>query len=317
MTIVDVSGKQDQRSGRLVVLVVIMLAIILFVAYSAVNDQSFKKIAVETEGRVYYERDRSMDTEDGDYYKIYAEYTVDGKKYYEYVGDKISKVNLVDKDGTPKTIYYNPNNPRECKIDIDSSIASGVIIAVVAVIMLGAYLYIVTLKKKGVNVEANADDVRETQQKAEEYVTEKLEPAIKGIQNARSIYSKIIKGIFVLVSIGVIVSGISTVKSEKSFNENSKEVSATVSKIEIVEDRDSDNHRIQREYAVVDYNVDGQKYEERIQTSGYKKGDTLKIYYDSTNPKNISLTNKQNFLGFFLVGFGIIFLIFTIFIKIK
>ena len=317
MTIVDVSGKQDQRGGRLVVLVVIMLAIILFVAYSAVNDQSFKKIAVETEGRVYYERDRSRDTEDGDYYKTYAEYTVDGKKYYEYVGDKISKVNLVDKDGTPKTIYYNPNNPRECKIDIDSSIASGVIIAVVAVIMLGTYLYIVTLKKKGVNVEANADDVRETQQKAEEYVTEKLEPAIKGIQNARSIYSKIIKGIFVLVSIGVIVSGISTVKSEKSFNENSKEVSATVSKIEIVEDRDSDNHRIQREYAVVNYVVNDEKYEERIQVSGYKKGDTLKIYYDSTNPKNISLTNKQNSLGFFLIGFGIVFLIFTIFIKVK
>ena len=317
MTIVDVSGKQDQRSGRLVVLVVIMLAIILFVAYSAVNDQSFKKIAVETEGRVYYERDRSMDTEDGDYYKTYAEYTVDGKKYYEYVGDKISKVNLVDKDGTPKTIYYNPNNPRECKIDIDSSIASGVIIAVVAVIMLGVYLYIVTLKKKGVNVEANADDVRETQQKAEEFVEQKIEPAIKGIQNARSIYSKIIKGIFVLVSIGVIVSGISTVKSEKSFNENSKEVSATVSKTEIVEDRDSDNHRIQREYAVVNYVVNDEKYEERIQVSGYKKGDTLKIYYDSTNPKNISLTNKQNFLGFFLIGFGIIFLLAAIFIKIK
>ena len=91
----------------------------------------------------------------------------------------------------------------------------------------------------------------------------------------------------------------------------------TVSKIEIVEDRDSDNHRIQREYAVVNYVVNDEKYEERIQTSGYKKGDTLKIYYDSTNPKNISLTNKQNFLGFFLVGFGIIFLIFTIFIKIK
>ena len=151
MAIEDISNKQNNgRGDRIIVLVVLTVMAVMLGAITINKNQSFKKSAMKTEGYLSYGIVKGVH---GDYYDIYAIYTVDGKQYSERVGSAPLSDDLAYEERIPKTIYYNPDNPKECRIDIDSSVSNGMIIIGTIVMICILYLYTAMLKRRSMNVD--------------------------------------------------------------------------------------------------------------------------------------------------------------------
>lgn len=122
------------------------------------------------------------------------------------------------------------------------------------------------------------------------------------------------KIISLLIGIACIVIGIviliSFFKAQKT---QTGETTATIIRVDSEVETDTDGFDTRYYYPVIEYTVDGQKYETRLPDSGstnstdYKEGETVVISYNPNNPKEISKKgSKGGLLGgifFIVVGF--------------
>ena len=108
------------KKGAVLIFVVIMLVGVTLIAAGVMNvirNKEYTKYYVETKG-VLSGTDIYSSDYDGTTYSLIYEYVVDGEKYY------ISTdygTGIIPKEGTTKTIRYNPDNPNEAEIAGDAS----------------------------------------------------------------------------------------------------------------------------------------------------------------------------------------------------
>ncbi len=105
----------NNKKGAAQIFVVIMLIGATLIAagvMSTIRNKEYTKYYVETKG-VFSGTDIYSSDYDGTTYSLQYEYVVDGEKYYiatDY------GTGIIPKDGTVKTIRYNPDNPSEAVI---------------------------------------------------------------------------------------------------------------------------------------------------------------------------------------------------------
>ena len=108
------------KRGSTAMFIIVMLIGALLIAggiISTIKDKEYTKNYVETKG-VFCGRDIYSSDYDGTTYSLEYEYVVDGKTYY------ISTdygTGIIPKEGTTKTIRYNPDNPNEAEISGNTS----------------------------------------------------------------------------------------------------------------------------------------------------------------------------------------------------
>ena len=89
-------------------------------------------------------------------------------------------------------------------------------------------------------------------------------------------------------------------------NQDYIEVESTVSNVELYQDEyiDTDGNRVEATYDVsVKYNVDGKEYEAVLSgLSKHKIGDKIKIYYNPSNPSQITQTKSLIFPLLMIAG---------------
>ena len=132
-----------------------------------------------------------------------------------------------------------------------------------------------------------------------------------------------IKRIIVLLAgIACIVIGAFCLSSHfKAQKTQTAETVATIIRIDSEVETDSDGFDTRQYYPVIQYNVNGQRYEIRLPDSGttnsteYKEGDTATIKYNPNNPNEISKKDSKGGLlaGIFFIVFGVITLVASIF----
>lgn len=117
----------------------------------------------------------------------------------------------------------------------------------------------------------------------------------------------------VCVVIGIIILA-SYFKAQKT---QTSEATATIIRIDSELETDSDGFETRYYYPVVEYTVNGKKYETRLPDSGttnsttYKEGQTVSIKYNPDNPNELSKKDSKGGLigGIFFIAFGIIAII--------
>jgi len=96
--------------------------------------------------------------------------------------------------------------------------------------------------------------------------------------------------IFSLIGIAVLIYSFVLRKEDKDFFANAAQTTATISKFEVYETKDSEG-KIKKEHRVyVDYEVNGMSYEDIYLCnfeSGMSEGGTVEVFYDPANPADV------------------------------
>jgi len=110
----------------------------------------------------------------------------------------------------------------------------------------------------------------------------------------------------ILVGIFFCCSGILIYKNDKEFMKTAKKTTAVIDNIYVRKDSNGNYNND----VYLEYEVNGKVYNEKsdFYNSSMRKGDKLKIYYNSKNPREIS-TGDGSLFGFVFVGIGCIVLI--------
>lgn len=98
--------------------------------------------------------------------------------------------------------------------------------------------------------------------------------------------------IFSLIGIAVLIYSSSARKTDKAFFENAEPVTATICEIEKRETKDSDGNIKYEHHVYVDYEIDGQKYNNVYlckYPGGMFEGDAVEAFYDPSNPTDIRI----------------------------
>ena len=123
------------------------------------------------------------------------------------------------------------------------------------------------------------------------------------------------KIIGIIVSIACIVIGVIILVSHFNAKKTqTTEITATVVRIDSEIETDTDGMNTRWYYPVVEYTVNGEKYETRLSNSGstnstkYKEGQEVAIQYNPDKPEEISKKGDNGGLigGIFFIAFGII-----------
>lgn len=123
------------------------------------------------------------------------------------------------------------------------------------------------------------------------------------------------KIISILVGIVCVVIGIFILVSYfKAQKTQTAETTATIIRVDSEVERDTDGFDSRYYYPVIEYTVDGQKYETRLPDSGttnsaeYREGETVGITYNPDKPNEISKKGSIGGIigGIFFIAFGII-----------
>ena len=126
------------------------------------------------------------------------------------------------------------------------------------------------------------------------------------------------KIISVLIGIVCIIIGIFILLSYfKAQNTQTAEATATIVRVDSEVQIDTDGFDTRYYYPVVEYTVNGQKYETRLPDSGttnsteYKEGENVTIIYNPDNPNELSKKGSIGGLlgGIFFIIVGIVVLV--------
>lgn len=125
---------------------------------------------------------------------------------------------------------------------------------------------------------------------------------------------------FVCVMIGVFVL-ISYSRAQKV---QTAETTATIIRVDSELETDTDGFETRHYYPVVEYTVDGQRYETRLPNSDttdsteYKEGQTVPIQYNPNNPKELSKKGSKGGLigGIFFIVAGLVGIVASLIRKI-
>ena len=280
------------------------------------RNNEFMKNAKTTTAKIYTEMNTYANNDEStDSYKSYAEYYVDGKKYYEPIVTSKSETNIgpfqyIDtRNGDEITIYYNPDNPSEIMEDANNIIPY-------VFIGLGGFTIVIVILHYIYKFLANQNIVSSNNSKS---VEEKIESTFNDdtLEKIETVQKSIFgplnfirKGIIFIVGIAIILFGVLCLKSDYSFCKNFKETTAVITKINQTEERDANNQRYLQSHIYIRYQVDGETYNEELDKApGYKEKDTLTVYYNSKNPSEVRFSNKMSYSGLIIiiVGFFITF----------
>ena len=130
------------------------------------------------------------------------------------------------------------------------------------------------------------------------------------------------KILFIIAGIACIVIGVFSLTTHFSNKKTqTAETIATVIRVDSEVEQDTDGFDTRYYYPVIEYEVEGQTYEERLPDSGttnstaYQIGDKIDIKYNPDDPSKISKSGSISGLigGIFFIIFGIIALLSVIF----
>lgn len=288
------------------------------------SSNSFKKNALTTHATLYYEKDSYKSAQDDskrDVYNVYAEYNVNGVRYYEYVYDtssgsgthlSIGSFNFFKSNRDKEaTIYYNPDNPKE--IQIKSTNFGFYIFIILGILAIIAG--VVSIVKDHTKIESDTNQNEKESLINTNYIAENHPELSEKMAKIREKVNNISIGltdiIMLLVGTIIIVAAISMMFSESAFGRKAIETTALVSKVDVQKKHNDDNVMYTEVQTYLQYEVQGQQYEKVLtsETQDYEKGENIKIYYDPDNPKDISTTNKTDYLiHIFAVSVGLIFI---------
>lgn len=87
-----------------------------------------------------------------------------------------------------------------------------------------------------------------------------------------------------------IVIGVVLKINNDKFMATAEKTTGTITEIEVYYTRDSDGDRVRKHRVYVEYTVDGEKYENRLDSynSAMRVGGSVTVYYDPQNPTDIS-----------------------------
>ena len=124
----------------------------------------------------------------------------------------------------------------------------------------------------------------------------------------KKIISIIVGAICVIIGIFIMVSHFNAQKTQTA------ETTAKIIRIDSEVETDSDGFDTRWYYPVIEYTVEGKKYETRLSNSGstnsteYKEGQEVLVQYNPNNPvENSKKEDKGGLIGgIFFIAFGII-----------
>ena len=123
------------------------------------------------------------------------------------------------------------------------------------------------------------------------------------------------KIIGIIVGIACVIIGIFIMVSHFNAQKTqTEEITAKIIRIDSEVEMDTDGFDTRWYYPVVEYTVDGKKYETRLANSGstnsteYKEGQEVLVQYNPDKPEEISKKDDKGGLigGIFFIAFGII-----------
>ncbi len=121
-------------------------------------------------------------------------------------------------------------------------------------------------------------------------------------------------GIFNIIGIGLIVSGMIYYQFAKQFKKKAIRTTATITEIQV--ERNSEG--VERYIVDVEFEVDGKLYGGRLDnySSGMCKGGKTEVYYDPANPNKFKST-ESNVGAIILILLGVFFLVMKYFVAGK
>lgn len=121
-----------------------------------------------------------------------------------------------------------------------------------------------------------------------------------------------------LVAILFITVGVVLKVNSDSFMAIAEKTTGTITEIEVYYTKDSDGDRVRRHRVYVEYIVDGERYENRLDSynSTMREGGSVTVYYDPDNPTRIS-SGGSSVSTFIMIGLGGIFLVVDVIIIVR
>lgn len=310
--------KRRMNSGDKNVFLFPVVAIIFIVigVFILNRTDEFMKSANITTAKVYTERNTYEVNEDHpNYYRSYAEYYVNGVRYYEPINTSKTKFSLgpfsytKTRNGEEIVIYYNPDNPSEIMEKSTNIfgyffIGFGVLIIIV---LIGRLIHKILVNDDVFSSKSSDENI---QNKVLEFFDDKKLNKIENVQNVINIsLNNVFKIIAIIIGILIILFGILSLNIDFSFSKNYKETTAIVVKISQTEESDSNNKRYMKTHVYVKYKIDSKEYNGEVdKSSSYKINDKITVYYNPDNPYEIRTSKEMNFSGIviIIVGFSII-----------
>ena len=317
--------KRRMNSGDKNVFIFPFVAIILIVIGIFILNKTdeFMKNANTTTAKVYTERNTYEVNEDHpNYYRSYAEYYVNGVRYYEPINISKTKFSLgpfsytKTKNGEEIIIYYNPDNPSEI-MEKSTNIFGYFFIG------FGVLIIIILLGRTILKISENADIIsskstnENIQNKVLDFFDDKKLNKIENVQNVINIsLNTIFKIIAIIIGALIILFGILSLNIDSSFSKNYKETIAVVTKINQTEERDINNKRYIKTHVYVKYKIDSKEYNSELdKSSGYTINDKITIYYNPDNPSEIRTSKEMNYSGIVIIIVGLSIIIVGIITK--
>lgn len=310
--------KRRMNSGDKNVFIFPFVAIILIVIGIFILNKTdeFMKKANTTTAKVYTERNTYEVNEDHpNYYRSYAEYYVNGVRYYEPINTSKTKFSLgpfsytKTRNGEEIVIYYNPDNPSEI-MEKSTNIFGYFFIGfgvLIIIILLGRIIHKILVNADIISSKSTNENI---QNKVLEFWDDNKLNKIENVQNVINIsLNTVFKIIAIIIGILIILFGILSLNQDFSFSKNYKEITAVVTKINQTEERDSNNKRFMKTHVYVKYIIDNKIYNNELdKSSGYNMNDRIAIYYNPDNPNEIRTSKEMNYSGIviIIVGFSII-----------
>ena len=310
--------KKRMNSGDKNIFLFPFVAIILIVIGVSILNKTneFIKSASTTTAKIYTERNTyEIDENKPNYYRSYAEYYVNGVRYYEPINTSKTRFYIGPfrytntQNGNEIIIYYNPNNPSEIMEKSNNIfgyffIGFGILIIIVLIVRLVYNTLVATdlISSKNIN--------ESIQYKIIETFDDKTLNKIENAQNVINIsLNTVFKIVATIIGVLVILFGILSLNMDASFSKNYKETTAVVVKINQIEERDGNNKRYMKTHVYVNYTIDNKVYNGELdKNSGYKMNDIVTIYYNLDNPTEIRTSKEMHYRGvvIIIVGFLII-----------
>ncbi len=307
--------KRRMNSGDKNVFLFPVVAIILIVigVFILNRTDKFMKSANTTTAKVYTERNTyEINESHPNYYRSYAEYYVNGVRYYEPINTSKTKFSLgpfsytKTRDGEEIIIYYNPNNPSEIMEKQTNSFGYFFIgLGVIIIISLIGRLIHKILVNADVISSKNSDE--NIPNKVLEFFDDKKLNKIENVQNVINIsLNTIFKIIAIIIGILITLFGILSLSIDSSFSKNYKETTAVVTKINQTEERDINNKRYMKTRVNVKYKIDNKEYiGELDKSSNYQINDKIIVYYNPDNPHEIRTSKEMNYSGIVIIIVGL------------
>lgn len=318
---------EDKNLGLFLIIGIIFIIVGIFLIK---NSNSFLEKANTTQAVLYYERDttRVGKVGENDHYNVYAKYTVNGKEYYELVKrDTSSKIKIGaisfsgTKNGKVATVYYNLENPKEVRL-ASSNFIGYAVMGMGTLLIIAYFGKVIYKNSKGYNPDLDKERIENFINKIEEIeeTTGFIEKSAKIQKSVNVITISLVKIIFTILGLAIFLFGMFVLSEDFEFSKNAVETTGIVSKIESYEELDANNRRYTKTDAYVKYKVDGQSFEEKLDTfdtNNIKKGNTVNIYYNSKDPSEIKTHNTKKYTGAKIMVVGLIILLLGILRKNK